>query len=174
MNSTVTRMSAFARPTHTPSQRRPSQRAPSQRIHCAHGQRQSIRPVPRILCIDDDPEFCRSLELRLRSYEADVVLAYYGTQGFCEATTEHPDIILMDISMPSGDGRFVMESLRNDRRTRNVPVIVVTGNREDHVRQEMTALGADRFLNKPIRFQSLVNEISQFITLTPRSSEHHD
>ncbi|MCS7467154.1 response regulator [Stieleria sp. ICT_E10.1] len=124
--------------------------------------------TPRILCIDDDPEICRTLEMRLSDYQAEVLVAYFGTQGFWEAITDHPDLILMDVSMPSGDGRFVLESLRNNQATEGIPVIVLTGMRDPELHSEMLALGADRFLNKPIHFDVLLREMQSFVELSKR------
>ncbi|MDV6030891.1 MAG: response regulator [Phycisphaera sp. RhM] len=124
--------------------------------------------TPRILCIDDDPEICRTLEMRLSDYQAEVLLAYFGTQGFWEAITDHPDLILMDVSMPSGDGRFVLESLRNNQATEGIPVIVLTGMRDPDLQSEMLALGADSFLNKPIHFDVLLREMQSFVELLKR------
>lgn len=124
--------------------------------------------VPRILCIDDDPEICRTLELRLGQYQAEVLVAYFGTQGFWEAITDHPDLILMDVGMPSGDGRFVLQSLRQNRMTERIPVIVLTGMRDPSLRSEMLSLGADRFLNKPIHFDVLLREMQDFVEIAKR------
>ena len=126
--------------------------------------------IPRILCIDDDPEICRTLEMRLGQFHAEVVIAYFGTQGFWEAITDRPDLVLMDVVMPSGDGRFVLESLRSNKSTESIPVIVLTGKREEKLKSEMLALGADRYLNKPVHFDVLLREIRDFLDLRPRST----
>ena len=127
-----------------------------------------LERTPRILCIDDDPEICRTLELRLGEFQAEVLVAYFGTQGFWEAITDHPDLILMDIGMPSGDGRFVLESLRNNQTTECIPVIVLTGMRDPGLKDEMLALGANCFLNKPIHFDVLLREIREFVEIQKR------
>ncbi|WP_182870020.1 response regulator [Rhodopirellula sp. JC639] len=135
--------------------------------------RSAMTHTPRILCIDDDPEICRTLEMRLSAYRAEVQVAYFGTQGFWEAITDHPDLILMDVSMPSGDGRFVLESLRNNQATRRIPVIVLTGMRSPELRSEMMALGADCFLNKPVHFDVLLREMQAFVDLSKRDPTSH-
>lgn len=124
-----------------------------------------VQRVPRILCIDDDPEICRTLEMRLGEYNAEVLVAFFGTQGFWEAITDHPDLILMDVGMPSGDGRFVLQSLRHNRSTERIPVIVLTGMRDPKLKNEMLNLGADRFLNKPIHFDALLSEMRSFVEI---------
>lgn len=120
---------------------------------------------PRILCIDDDPEICRTLQMRLRDYETDVMVAYFGTQGFWEAITDNPDLIITDVGMPNGDGQFVVESLRNNKKTNSIPVLVLTGRREPELKGDMMAMGADRFLNKPIHFDVLLSTMREFVPL---------
>ncbi len=127
--------------------------------------------APRILCIDDDPEICRTLELRLGRYQADVAIAYYGTQGFWEAITDRPNLILMDVGMPSGDGHFVLESLRNNRSTERIPVIVLTGMRSPDIKHQMMSMGADCFLNKPIHFDVLLNEMRKHVDISERQTQ---
>ncbi|MCA9188919.1 MAG: response regulator [Pirellulaceae bacterium] len=124
--------------------------------------------VPLILCIDDEPEVSRSIEMRLRDYLVDVSRAYFGMQGFWEAVTDRPDLILMDLAMPNGDGRFLLESLRRNSTTATIPVIVLTGMRDAHFRNELFALGANQFLQKPIAFDDLFHEMSRFVDLQKR------
>lgn len=127
--------------------------------------------VARILCIDDDPEISRSIELRLGEFQVDVRRAFFGMQGFWEAMTDIPDLIIMDLAMPNGDGRFVLESLKNNQQTADVPVIILTGMRDKSCKRTMLSLGADQFLTKPIRFDDLFHEISRFLTLELKWAE---
>lgn len=126
------------------------------------------RKVVRILCVDDDPDISQNIQLRLSEYQVDVKRAFFGMQGFWEAITATPDLIIMDLAMPNGDGRFVLESLRNNSQTADVPVIILTGMRDKKLRSEMFKLGADQFLTKPVRFDDLFHEISRFISLQKR------
>lgn len=160
--------------TSTCDRKRPL-RAVMQRKESGRAQAEPGKPNPgyrdpRILCIDDDPEICRTLEMRLGEYQAEVQLAYFGTQGFWEAITDHPDLILMDVAMPSGDGRFVLESLRKNAMTERIPVIVLTGMRDPRLRSQLFALGADQYLTKPIHFQELLPEITRFVDLRKREA----
>ena len=131
------------------------------------------RPA-KLLCIDDDPDISRNIELRLGDYRVEVIRAFFGMHGFWEAVTESPDLIIMDLAMPNGDGKFVLESLRTNQKTADVPVIVLTGMRDRRVRNEMFQLGADQFLRKPIRFEELLHEIGRFVTLKLRRDVDRD
>lgn len=125
------------------------------------------RPL-RILCVDDDPDISRNIELRLTEYRVEVRRAFFGMQGFWDAITEVPDLIIMDVAMPNGDGSFVLESLKQNQKTAQVPVIILTGMRDKTLRRRMFNLGANQFIRKPIRFEDLFHEISRFIPLKLR------
>jgi DNA-binding NarL/FixJ family response regulator len=107
-------------------------------------------PVKRILVIEDDARLrsqCVEL-LRLEGYE--VIEARNGREGIECARREQPDLVLCDITMPEVNGHRVLETLRAEPRTANLPFVFLTGwsERED-VRTGMN-LGADDYLVKPI------------------------
>lgn len=132
---------------------------------------QQSHQTPNILCIDDDPEVSQALKLQLSEYDVDLTVAYFGTQGFWETITNKPDLVLMDVLMPNGDGKFVLESIRNNKELESVPVVVLTGLRDRQLKNEMLALGADRFLKKPIAFESLLCELNRFINIRRRPEQ---
>src|SRR5258708_31966955 len=74
----------------------------------------------KILCIDDDPDVCRAIELRLRGCGAQVTCAYFGTQGLWLAMTRRPDVVITDIGMPSGGGDYVVECLQRNAVTKAI------------------------------------------------------
>lgn len=124
---------------------------------------------PTVLCIDDDPDISRSIELRLRAFHADCLRAYYGTHGIWESMHEKPDVIILDFNMPQGRGDYVLETLKQNQATRGIPVILLTGERE--MEQKLRRLGADSFLTKPIHIGKLFAELSRFIELRPVASD---
>lgn len=124
--------------------------------------------TPVILSVDDDPDISRSIELRLGEYRVKVLRAFFGVQGCWDAITQAPDLIIMDLAMPNGDGKFVLESLRRNPKTAHVPIIILTGMRDRHLKEDVLNSGADQYLTKPIRFDDLLHEISRFITIEKR------
>ncbi|MCA9258237.1 MAG: response regulator transcription factor, partial [Planctomycetales bacterium] len=109
-----------------------------------------------------------------REYDVDVMRAYFGMQGFWQAITSKPDVILMDVAMPNGDGRYVLESLRQNRETESIPVIILTGMRDQRLRSALFALGADQYLQKPVHFDALLHELSRFVDLRPHEMDASD
>ena len=130
----------------------------------------SGRKTPTILCIDDDPEVSGAIDRRLGIFDVHLIRAFHGMHGYSEALRHKPDVIIMDLSMPNGDGATILECLRRNRQTAGIPVIVLTGIRDRHHRQRVLNLGADRFLHKPIHIDELTHELRQFVELR----EHDD
>ena len=119
----------------------------------------------RVLCIDDDPEISRIIQLRLSGFNTHVDRAFHGMQGHWLAMKDKPDVIIMDLGMPRGDGEYVLECLQRNEETQDIPVIVLSGRSGDDLPNRLMALGASGFLRKPCRFDELFSELSRFIEL---------
>jgi len=72
-----------------------------------------------------------------------------------------PDLILLDLKLPKVDGLEVLRRLRNDHRTRMVPVVVLTSSDEEHDIVESYQLGANSYIRKPVDFDSFVEATRQ-------------
>jgi response regulator RpfG family c-di-GMP phosphodiesterase len=129
---------------------------------------QPTRSGSMVLCIDDDPAIATVLSLRLRSYNVQVAMAYFGQQGIWVAVTERPDVIITDLGMPQGQGHYVVECLRNRADTQDMPVIVLTGCHDKENQKRMHALGVEHYLYKPIRFEALLDALADYISLERR------
>ena len=114
---------------------------------------------PTVLCVDDDPNISDAIARRLLRHGIRVLRAYDGMQGCWMAATEKPEVIVLDIAMPKGNGVEILECLQRNKQTANIPVVVLTGNTDPSLCQTMQDLGAVRFLSKPIPFDELLNEI---------------
>ena len=80
----------------------------------------------KVLVVDDNPGILKLLKIRLEFHDCEVVLAMNGNEGVRKAKDELPDVILMDISMPGMDGAESVRALREDFKTRDIPIIFVT------------------------------------------------
>ena len=127
--------------------------------------------TPRILCVDDDPDIQTTIELRMRKYDVEVEHAYYGMQGIVETTHTLPDLILMDQAMPHGNGEYLLEVIKRNPATRNIPVIVLTGMRDQRLKHRLIQAGAEAFLQKPLLFDELLHHMSRFIDLRERDPD---
>lgn len=128
--------------------------------------------LPRILCIDDDPAICRSLQIQLQNYAAEVFTASFGSHGYWEALVHRPDVIITDLRMPQGSGDYVIECLNRNRVTRDIPVIVLTGRRDQTLQRYLRGLGIAQYLVKPVSFDELRSELQRFIKLLPREDDN--
>ncbi len=120
---------------------------------------------PMILCVDDDPDVSRTIEMRLRSYDVEVKRAFHGMHGIWEAVRQRPDLIIMDLAMPNGDGNYILRCLRANNETATVPIIVLTGMRDPSLPVRLMKEGADAYLRKPLSFDELLHNMSRFIDL---------
>ena len=110
-------------------------------------------PVPseraRILVVDDDPAIrliCTTW-LTLEGY--DVIEAANGQDALALALTARPQVVLLDLSMPVLDGFGLAAALRADERTRELPLVVLTGETGPRVTQSVFEMGATGFFTKP-------------------------
>jgi response regulator RpfG family c-di-GMP phosphodiesterase len=126
---------------------------------------------PTLLTIDDDPHISEAIVARLNQYEVHVLSAYHGMHGFWMAMTNRPNLIVTDVRMPQGSGDYVVDCLRNNSDTREIPVIVLTGQRNAQIEARMRRLGVSAFFVKPAPFEQLIGAISKHIPLKERDSD---
>jgi CheY-like chemotaxis protein len=95
----------------------------------------------RVLLIEDDAEFAEMYRLRLEADEYVVEWARDGAEGLALAQTWGPDLIFLDIRMPKMDGLQLLERLRTEDDTRDLPVVVLSNYSDDGLRREGERLG---------------------------------
>ncbi|PHS11136.1 MAG: hypothetical protein COA78_10365 [Blastopirellula sp.] len=123
---------------------------------------------PNIVCIDDDLDVSWAIELRLKEFKVNVFRTYYGVQGFWETMRVKPQLIITDNRMPQGNGDYVVECLKRNPDTQNIPIIVYSGQSDTSLKQRMLGLGVNKFITKPVEFTELQGEIETIIELQPR------
>ena len=114
---------------------------------------------PKILLVEDDEKIVKALSIRLKSQGYEVVAAYDAVMATTKAMEQHTDVVLLDISMPGGNGFTVAERLRNSTLTNDIPIIFITASKEAGLRARAKELGAVGFLEKPFEAQDLVSVI---------------
>ena len=123
--------------------------------------------MKRILVIDDDWRIVTALETRLRSEGFEVIGAYDGLQGLALAKDKQPDLILMDINMPAGDGFTVADRVEGIPSTQGTPIIFLTASRQPGLRQRAQQIGAAAFFEKPFDGQLLVDAVREALDRAP-------
>lgn len=121
----------------------------------------------KILIVDDDPQMRLALHIRLKANNYDVAVAVDGVSGIVETRKHMPDLILLDLGLPAGDGFTMLERLAINDSLAHIPVIVISGR--DRVANSDLALkaGARIFLQKPVRNSDLLLAIEQILHVTP-------
>ena len=80
-----------------------------------------------ILIVDDDPDVVLFLSTVLKDHGYATIEAYNGREGLEKASSDHPDLILLDLMMPLKSGIALLSDLKNDDTLKDIPVIMVTG-----------------------------------------------
>lgn len=103
----------------------------------------------KILLVDDDLDTLRLVGLMLERQGYEVCTAKDGTQGLSMATSEIPDLVLLDVMMPDIDGYEVARRLRADPVTAEIPIIMFTAMSQMDDKVAGFEAGADAYLTKP-------------------------
>lgn len=119
--------------------------------------------MSKILIVEDN-EFNRDmLSRRLSRKGYEVMVAEDGNSGIQLARTAHPDIILMDVSLPDIDGLEVTRQLKADDKTRHIPIIVITAHAMVGDRQQSLKAGADDYHMKPVELALLLTQLQTLL-----------
>lgn len=110
-------------------------------------------PLPLVLVIEDEPQMRRLLRTTLRAHDYQVVEAATAREGLAQAAGRNPELVLLDLGLPDGDGLEVTRALRRSTRR---PIIVISARGQE--RDKVAALdeGADDYLTKPFGVHELL------------------
>jgi CheY-like chemotaxis protein len=115
--------------------------------------------MPKILLVEDNEMNRDMLTRRLSRNGFEVVIAVDGQQGVAMAASQHPDLILMDMSLPVMDGLEATRRVKADPATQSIPVIALTANAMVEDREKAMAAGCDDFDTKPVELPRLLDKI---------------
>jgi DNA-binding response OmpR family regulator len=117
----------------------------------------------RILIVDDDPDMRRGLGARLKVNGYETAFAVDGVSAVTMALKEKPDLILLDLGLPGGNGFAVMESLQNLAPLVGVPVIVISAHEPATHEEKASRAGAQGYFQKPVDIDRLLSAIASTI-----------
>ena len=104
--------------------------------------------MKKILFIEDEESLQKTIADALAKEEFEILSALDGENGFRLAKEEHPDLILLDLRLPEMGGIEVLEKLKKDEATKDIPVIILTNVEEMREIQRAIDLGATTYLVK--------------------------
>ena len=113
----------------------------------------------KILLVDDEEEFVKSLSERLQLRELDANMALNGEQAMEIVTDEVPDVMVLDLRMPGIDGMEVLQRVKKNYP--NVQVIILTGHGSDKDESLANKHGAFAYLRKPVNLDTLVDTLKK-------------
>lgn len=114
--------------------------------------------MKKILIVDDNELIVEVMTFILENKGYEVMALYNGDEVFNNVKTNHPDLIILDDSLPGMNGREICQLLKLNRSTQNLPVIMCSGN--DDIEESMQQKGAPNdVLQKPFDIKSLVDMV---------------
>jgi two-component system cell cycle response regulator len=119
----------------------------------------------KILIVDDDPTCLKILESMLPADRHNVVKANNGEEALESAFDQPPDLILLDIMLPGIDGYEVIRKIKKDKRTKDVPIIIITSLDESKSKVKGLEEGAEELLSKPVHATELLARVSSMLRL---------
>ena len=119
--------------------------------------------MTKILIVEDNEMNRDMLSRRLMRKGFDIVMADNGATGVESATTESPDLILMDMSLPVIDGWEATRQIKAAEATSNIPVIALTAHAMEADREKALEAGCDDYDTKPVEFPRLLEKINKLL-----------
>ena len=117
--------------------------------------------MSRILVAEDEPYILSMLEFRLKSLGHEIIRAVDGREALEFATTENPDLVLLDVMMPVMDGLQVLRNIKSQEETKNIPVIMLTAKGQDKDIVTGIETGAVDYVTKPFSFAELLARVNR-------------
>ncbi len=115
----------------------------------------------KVFIVDDDTIIHESIEAVLSTEAFEIIHAYDGHDILGRIKNEQPDIIILDIVMPLGDGRDICRDIRADPETKTIKILMLSAKKEHHERILGLELGADDYVTKPFNPVFIANKIKR-------------
>jgi DNA-binding response OmpR family regulator len=122
--------------------------------------------MKKILIVEDDPEIARALAVRLEANHYEVAVANDAALAMNLLVRNQPDLVLLDILLPSGNG-FLLAERGRELVIRLPPIIVITGSKSPGLREKATRVGAAAFFEKPFESEALLAAIRTALNDAP-------
>jgi two-component system cell cycle response regulator DivK len=127
-----------------------------------------------VLIIEDNPMNMKLFSVIIAAQGYHVLHATDGSQGLDLAHKQHPDLIVVDVKLPDISGLDLTRSLKADKDTRDIPIIVTTAHGLSGDAEEIQASGCDGFMAKPIAIAEFVKLIELLVTQSVHAPRYID
>ncbi len=112
-----------------------------------------------LLLVDDDPDILSLLQAQFKDEPFEIFTAAEGESALNIIRTQKPDLVVLDINLPGVSGLEICRALRADKNTEDIPIIILSGRREEIDRVLGLEFGADDYVTKPFNPQELILRI---------------
>ncbi len=122
--------------------------------------------IKKILVVDDEELTTELAKTFLEKHGFNVIIAFDGEEGLSKAQAEKPDLILLDVMLPSMDGFAVCKKLKESDDFKNTPILMFTAKGLSSDIEKGQAVGADEYIIKPFSGKALVATIRKHLGMT--------
>ena len=127
----------------------------------------------KIALIEDNKTNIKLIRYQLEAEGFDIHIEETGNAGLKMIKNQKPDMIILDIGLPDIDGFEICKRIRNDKITKNYPIIMLTAKGEDRDKIEGLSLGADDYVTKPYNAEELILRIKNLLTRSKNYKENN-
>jgi DNA-binding response OmpR family regulator len=119
--------------------------------------------MAKILIVEDEVDITILIRKRLQDEGFEVVAAVDAYEGTRAAHREKPDLVILDLMLPVGGGLAVLKNIRASAEIREIPVVVLTGIKDEQYKKQVLGEGVEAYLEKPYEPQQLIDTIRKLI-----------
>jgi two-component system alkaline phosphatase synthesis response regulator PhoP len=112
-----------------------------------------------ILIVEDEKDIAKVLDYNLKKEGFRTLSAYDGEKAIGMAVKEHPDLVILDLMLPEIDGLEVCRTLKSERKTASIPIIILTAKTQETDKIVGLELGADDYVTKPFSPRELIARV---------------
>ena len=121
--------------------------------------------MTKILYVEDNPDNVYMLTRRLKKKGFDLIIAGDGQEGIDKAIEESPDLILMDLSLPTMDGWTATAEIKKIEEVKDIPIIALSAHAMPEHRDRALKAGCSDYDTKPVDIKRLLSKMEQYIEL---------
>ncbi len=128
----------------------------------------------KILVVDDEKNIVELLTINLELLGYEVISAYTGMEAITLTLLELPNLILLDIMLPDSDGVQICSMIRNNQKTKDIPIILVSAKSQEEDKVEGLMAGADDYITKPFSVKEIHARIQSVLRRSMKNMEYID
>ena len=132
---------------------------------------ESFLPHSTVLIVDDNPQNVELLQAFLESLPVKLITAFDGADALKQVEAHNPDLILLDVMMPQISGFQVCKRLKDDPKTRDIQILMVTALNELGDIEQATECGTDDFVSKPVNKFELLTRVKSLLRVRHLKNE---